>query len=318
MTGHPAALRASISVLLLAVLTACAGPAPGSGAGRGAGDGPATASASPTTPASGLAPAPPTLQAAPPEVLASARATRLVTMPRPPILAAEDRAGIALARLNAERTRWGELYGRSDAEPVSADTLPFLTATPEGRRFLAATGPRAIARGLPEESCPATVTAAPARQIALPALVEQVLGQCIAALAPSHPGCGCRVLAVGDRVTVPRAEMNYATGTTARMRIPELGIDQVLVAEDAADAVLLRDLLGPLARVERLPDGVRVRFLREDRAFAGRSLPVGYRRGRIAERIYATDATGATLRLLIGFSPDELAEGAAAWLAWPG
>lgn len=250
---------------------------------------------------------------------AAAGRAQLVTMPRPPILAAEDPGALPLARLNAERTRWGELYARTDARLVSVEEMPFLLRTAAGRAFLAAAGPRAIARGMPEASCPATVTLAPGRgEVRLPDLVGDTLSACMALLRPEHPDCGCRVLAVGDFLTVPREEMSYATGTTARLRAPALGLDGVFVAEEEAAGMLIRDLRGPIARVTRPRDGeVRVTLLRDRGVLQGRSLPVGYRRGRVAERIYASGPGGVRLSLLVGFSPEELAEGAAAWLAWP-
>ena len=243
---------------------------------------------------------------------------RLVSLPRPPILVAEGTDDLAMARLNAARTDWQKLYRRTDAQLVSVDALPFLTRTEAGRAFLAAEGARALARGQPAERCPATVVSVPGEAASLDDLVGDTLSRCLAELAPAHPDCGCEVLAVNDFLTVPREEMNYASGLTARMRVPELGIDDVLVADVVEGETLIRGLRGPVARLERAPDdSVAVVMLRDGRRFAGRSLPVGYRRGRIAERIYATDPAGARMSLLVGFSPKELAEGAAAWLAWP-
>lgn len=243
---------------------------------------------------------------------------RLVALPRPPILAAEGTGDLAKARLNAVRTRWGQLYRRTDARLVSVEALPFLTRTEAGRAFLAAEGERALARGWPAESCPAVVTTAPAETAGLGELVGQALSDCLAEVGAVSPDCGCQVLAVNDFLTVPREEMKYASGTAARMRVPALGLDEILVADEAEDGTLIRDLRGPVARVTRGPGSrVEVKLLRGDRAFEGRSIEVGFRRGRLAERIYATDAAGARMSLLIGFSPEELAEGAAAWLAWP-
>lgn len=244
--------------------------------------------------------------------------SRLVTMPRPPILAAADPQDLPLARLNAARTRWNELYQRTDARRVSVEEMPFLTRTPEGQQFLAAVGPRALARGMPAEICPAALAFTPGGSTPLPDLVENTLSACLARVRPDHPDCGCRVLALGDFLTVPREEMSYATGTTARIHAPALGIEGVFVAEEEAGGTLVRDVRGPIARITRpTAGGAQVTFLDGGRVFTGRSIPVGYRRGRIAERIYATDRGGARLSLLIGFSPDELADSAAAWLAWP-
>ncbi len=84
---------------------------------------------------------------------------------------------------------------------------------------------------------------------------------------------------------------------------------------------LLRDPSGPVARlVHAEDDRVAVIFERgrlQGHRFEGRRIAMGFRRGRLAERIYATDAEGHRLSLLVGFEPDELAGRAAAWLAWP-
>ncbi len=111
------------------------------------------------------------------------------------------------------------------------------------------------------------------------------------------------------------------------MRSTSLDIDLLLVAEETSgeasgdasgDGTLLRDLYGQVAYVIRgEDDSVTVKFASTGRRFDGFRIPVGFRRGRIAERIYAVDADGNRLSLLIGFGPSELASGAAAWLAWP-
>lgn len=243
---------------------------------------------------------------------------RLVSLPRPPILAGEDAAEVSKAGLNALRTDWQRLYRRTDAQLVSVEALPFLTRTAEGRAFLAADAPRALARGRPAAECPLTVVGVPPEDTGIDTLVSETLSRCLRGLAPARPGCGCEVLAVNDFLTVPRWEMNYASGVAARMLAPALGLDALLVADIVEGETLIRGLDGPVGRLERLPEG-RVRVILGDGAhsFEGRSIPVGYRRGRIAERIYATDSAGRRMSLLIGFPPGELADGAAAWLAWP-
>jgi hypothetical protein len=102
------------------------------------------------------------------------------------------------------------------------------------------------------------------------------------------------------------------------MRSASLGIDLLLVAEETgAGEAILRDLRGPVAHLARGENNrVTLNFLPTGRQFDGYRIPVGFRRGRIAERIYAIDADGNRLSLLIGFEPDELASGAGAWLAW--
>lgn len=288
MTYQRAFLSASLLILLASSLTACTREAPVAEVAIGAGA---------AVPFSG---------------------DRLVSLPRPPILAATDSETLTMARMNAERTSWEDLYQRREAQLVSVEALPFLQRSAEGRRFLAATGNRVIARGMPAEMCPATAVEIRPQPTSLETLVGQALSRCLDRLRPRHPDCGCRVVAVNDFLTVPREEMSYASGTTARLRVPALGLDEVLVAEDDGEMTLIRGLAGPVARIARLPgEGVRIDLVRQGRSFEGRSIPVGYRRGRIAERMYATDPSGARMSLLIGFSPDELAERAAAWLAWP-
>ena len=151
-------------------------------------------------------------------------------------------------------------------------------------------------------------------------VAREALTRCLDRLGPAREGCGCRVIALDEVVTVPRDETAYATGVSARLRVPGLGLDLVLVAEDGpGPETLLRGLAGPVARlVHGEDDRITVVFEDTGRRFEGQAIPVGFRRGRLAERIYATDAEGHRLSLLVGFEPAELAGHAAAWLAWPG
>lgn len=243
---------------------------------------------------------------------------RMIVLDRPPIIAAQRPEELVLAARAAEGADPAELIARPSSRWVRVDALPYLTQTEAGRRFLAAAMPRALARGMPAEFCPAAETAA-APGAGRAEAARAALQGCLAGLGPGHEECGCRVVALDQVVTVPREEMVYATGVSARMRVPGLGLDLMLVAEDAAAGeTVLRDLVGPVARIEHGPgDAVTVVFARSDRRFEGFRIPVGFRRGRLAERIYALDGEGTRLSLLIGFEPDELAGHAAAWLAWP-
>lgn len=245
---------------------------------------------------------------------------RMLVLDRPPVIAVQRAEEMPLAIRAAAGVRTDELERRETARWVRVDALPFLTQTEAGLRFLAAAAPRALARGMPPEICPALAAAAGAPGTGRGALAGQALDACLADLGAGHEGCGCRVIALDDVVTVPRDETVYATGVSARLRVPGLGLDMVLVAEDGpGPETLLRGLAGPVARlIHGEGDEVVVVFEQSGRRFEGRSIPVGFRRGRLAERIYATDAEGHRLSLLVGFEPAELAGHAAAWLAWPG
>lgn len=241
---------------------------------------------------------------------------------RPPIIEAQFPEDLAIARIAAGRVDEAALARGESSQRVGVDSLPLLTQTPTGRRFLAAGRPRALARGAPPEACPAAAVASAEMpdgprtraEVAVAALTD-----CLSQLDPEMAGCGCRVVALDDIVTVPRSDVAYAIGTSARLRSAALRKDLLLVAEESdTGETLLRDLAGPVAYVSRGPGhAVTVRMADGSRSFEGRSIPVGFRRGRLAERIYAEDGAGVRLSLLIGFEPDELAQSAGAWLAWP-
>jgi hypothetical protein len=241
---------------------------------------------------------------------------------RPPIIEAQLPEDLVIARIAAERANAAELERGESSRWVGVDSLPLLTATPTGRRFLAARSPRALARGAPPEACPADAMASAETLGGTPnraGVAVASLADCMRQLDPSMAGCGCRVVALDNMVTVPQSDVSYATGTSARLRAAALDKDLLLVAEESdSGETLLRDLSGPVAYVTRGEGhAVTVRLADSDRVFQGRSIPVGFRRGRLAERIYAEDSTGTRLSLLIGFEPDELAQSAGAWLAWP-
>ncbi len=243
----------------------------------------------------------------------------MIVVERPPVIAAQLSDDLPIAARAASRIDRKSLAARQSSRRVTADALPFLTETAIGQSFLAAAAPRALAIGMPAEFCPAVAGATGAPGTPAQDVAVQALGACLDQLNPADSGCGCRIMALDDLLLVPREETAYATGTSARLQALGLGIDLMLVAEEEpGEPMLLRDLRGPVARIMRGEgDAVTLDLLETGSKFTGRSIPVGFRRGRVAERIYVSDSEGHHLTVLVGFAPGELADTAAAWLAWP-
>lgn len=239
-----------------------------------------------------------------------------LTMDRPPIIAARDAASVEVARRLVSRLTPDDLRRRKGARIVDARSLPWLSGSPEGRAFLTAEGRRVLVRGRPAEVCPIAEAYGSDAEGAVADLVGSALTSC---LEMAGEGCGCEVIAVGSILLVPRETLAYATGISARIRARALGLDGFLVAEDQPDGtMLLRDLSGPVGVVRRTgTDKVVLRIKGSPSVFRGTVRDVGYRRGRLAQRIYAEDEDGDRISLLVGFDPGELAQFAGAWLAWP-
>ncbi len=236
----------------------------------------------------------------------------------PPVIAARSPAELAGALNAAGRIDSAALAARESARWTGIDSLPYLTSTEIGLRFLRAGRPRALARGAPAAACPVIAMADASAGNARAEVARVALERCLAQITPDQQKCGCQIVALDDLVMIPADETAYATGTSARLRSAALGLDLLLVAEEIEGGVLLRDLNGEIARITYGPEErVELRFAGAAGVFTGRRIPVGFRRGRIAERIYASNARGDRVSLLVGFEPSELAGGAAAWLAWP-
>lgn len=239
---------------------------------------------------------------------------RLLVMPNPPEVAAADTADMARTARLLRTLDPNRLAERDGARLIDANALPWLTQSTEGRAFLANRPGRVLVRGKPSTFCPAALARSGTGSVVELAIktLEDCLGQ-------SAPGCGCQVVAAGSVLLVPRRDMAYATGISARIRARSLGLDGFLVAEETkGGTILLRDVSGVIGRLTRSDDGtITITLARDEGIFTGRARPVGFRRGRLAERIYAKDENGRRLSLLIGFEPGELAEIAGAWLAWP-
>lgn len=241
----------------------------------------------------------------------------MVVFSTPPDIRAETRRDIPRARGAADRLDLAAWRERRGAETEQAGALGWLTGSADGRRFLALPPPRALAWGVPRADCPATGmrggTATRAKA------VEGALRACFAGLDTMAQTCGCRLVALDDAMLVGREQMAYATGVTARLRAPEMGIDGLFVAEHTANgATVIHGANAPVAHVTPANGAEVTVRLADGRLLTGRRTLLGVRRGRLAQRIHARDPAGRRFVLLIGFAPEELADSAGAWLAWPG
>ena len=236
----------------------------------------------------------------------------ILVLDRPPEVIVRTTADMQKARRSLSVMDPNELAGREGARMARANALPWLSGSTEGRAFLDEKLGRVLVRGTPAAFCPVALTESGPKPVA--ELATDALNTC---LEIAGPDCGCRVIAAGSVLLVPRDQVAYATGVSARIKARALGLDGLLVAEDAPNGgVLLRDVNTVVGKLERSgDDAVTLTF--GESIYRGTARKVGFRRGRLAERIYAKDPNGNRLSLLIGFGPVELSELAGAWLAWP-
>lgn len=240
----------------------------------------------------------------------------ILLLTRPPQISAEDDADVEIARRLMGNLNPQELSRREGSRIVNANEIPLLSGSPAGRDFLGMQPQRVLVQGRPANMCPTVLSVGAPPDQPLENVTADALKSC---LAQSDAGCGCRVVAAGSVLLVPREDVTYATGISARIRARALGLDGFLIAEETPDQrTLLRDLAGVIGEVERGEgDQVTIRLKGSDATFTGTTRKVGFRRGRFAERIYAESGTGDRVSLLIGFDPEELSDFAGAWLAWP-
>ena len=223
----------------------------------------------------------------------------LVVPEIPPRIVANTGTEIARARRAVERLDRAALARQQGTRRSAAAGLGYLAASPVGKAFLEHRQHRALARGAPPAQCSATGVAGaqstPARA------AGAALGTCLSRLPEGSEGCGCRLLALDDIVLVPETDLAYAVGIAAHLRVPDLGIEHVLVAEQAdARKTVLFDLKGRVGQVTRLGEG-RVRVTLEGLApFEGQVGARGFSRGRRAERVSARDGAGRRLSLRLG------------------
>ena len=225
------------------------------------------------------------------------------------------------AEAGAAAIRAVEAAQRAASSPkrVEAAGAPFLYNAPVGARFLAAKGPRALARGEPPERCPAAIAATGSSPLGA---ARAAGAQCLRALATT-PDCRCRLLALDDVLLAEPGALAYAPGVSGRL----VGLGQAarpLTIEerptDDPDRTLLAfyDAGGPVAVAELDAGGeARLILLANGALYEGARETWGWRRGRLTERLLLTGEDGRRLIALVGFEPADIAAEGSALAAWP-
>lgn len=240
----------------------------------------------------------------------------------PPDIQVAEQGDLAEARRRAGLASFERLSEQSRSRTVEAARLPFLYESPAATAYLNQTGARALARGEPPATCPALGIADSTDAKVNEEAAVVALSRCLGDLDTGREGCNCKLLALGDVLTAPVEDFVYARGVSATL-IGLPGGDIRLVAEERAlpgdDGATRLWFLAPngtraIAELSAEGDALFALVrenngsLETEREFRGRRETDGYRRGRLAERLYLNDASGARLVVLIGFEPAELAE----------
>ncbi len=246
----------------------------------------------------------------------SVNAQKILIVDRPPIVIAKDAVGVENARTLISRLTPSKLQSRKGAKFVDANALPWLSGSTPGKTFMTSPPNRILVRGNPAEMCPVAFTTTGSAGTPTGEVAHRALTKC---LEKVPPGCGCQVVAMRNALLTKREEISYATGIAARIRSRALGLDDLLVAEEQpSGTILLRDLTSPIGTLTfEGKNSVSMTLKGSGAVFTGTVRDVGFRRGRLARRIYVKSPGGDRISLLIGFDPDELAQFAGAWLAWP-
>ncbi|WP_316014192.1 hypothetical protein [Roseobacter sp. HKCCA0434] len=210
----------------------------------------------------------------------------------------------------ATRRSPGEIAERRRTEEIRLDQLAYFFRSPDGQAYLLETGPKALVRGAPAESCPVQVSIrSDGDDPRARGAIGEALAQCHADLAAlgADPDCGCRLLAHDVILRADPAEFEYAIDLPTRLfrggrldpvtyfaRAELNDAGERLVIVESGDTEIVRLLYtdpGARSAGARFPDGTTVEAVRD---------PVGFDRGRLRESFTLTDPQGARLRVIVG------------------